>query len=566
MRYPQADFIEPIRFPDTGYSRLMKIPFSSWRHTRILLSSLIVFTLVPFAAAAPAGVALAAHQTIVINNGGEVASLDPHKTEGVPESNIILNLLEGLVTTDNQGAVVPGVAESWQNEQGKIWTFTLRNNARWSNGEPVTAKDFVYSWQRLVDAKTASPYASYLQYAHVENIDAILSGKKAPDTLGVKALDDHHLQVTLSEPVPYFIALVAHSSLKPVNRSAIEKWGESWTQPGHYVGNGAYSLSDWVINEKIVLRRNPQYWNNGKTIIETATFLPISSETSDVNRYRSGEIDMTNSALPPDLFPILKKSIASQVHVSPLLCTFYYELNNKRPPFNDPRVRTAVKLTLDRDIIANKIMGQGQIPAGGFTPPFISGAHLTQPEWMTWSQAQRNEQAKKLLAEAGYSAAKPLSFALLYNTSDLNKKQAIAAASMWQKNLGAKVTLENQEWKTMLDTRHQGEFDVARATWCADYNEPSTFLNAMLSHSSSNTAFYHSEKFDSLMAETLKAADDSQRAALYQQAEQQLDRDSAIVPVYYRVSARLIKPWVGGFTGKDPQDQPDLKYFYITKH
>ena len=544
----------------------MKILLSCRCHTRVLLSSLIVFTQASWAVTVPEGVALAANQAIVINNGGEVASLDPHKNEGVPESNIILNLLEGLVTTDNQGRVVPGVAESWQNEQGKIWTFTLRNNARWSNGEPVTAKDFVYSWQRLVDAKTGSPYASYLQYAHVENIDAILSGKKAPDTLGVKALDDHHFQVTLSEPVPYFIALVANSSLKPVNRSAVEKWGESWTQPSHYVGNGAYSLSDWIINEKIVLKRNPQYWNNVKTVIETATFLPVSSETSDVNRYRSGEIDMTNSALPPDLFPVLKKNLGTQVHVSPLLCTFYYEMNNKRPPFNDVRVRTAVKLTLDRDIIANKIMGQGQIPAGGFTPPFIDGAHLTQPEWMGWTQTQRNEQAKKLLVEAGYSAAKPLSFALLYNTSDLNKKQAIAAASMWKKNLGANVTLENQEWKTMLDTRHQGEFDVARATWCADYNEPSTFLNAMLSNSSSNTAFYRSEKFDSLMAETLKAADDQQRAALYQQAEQQLDRDSAIVPVYYRVSARLIKPWIGGFTGKDPQDQPDLKYYYVTKH
>ncbi len=544
----------------------MKITLSSWHYANVVLTSWILLSQTSWAAAVPAGVALAEKQTIVINNGSEVSSLDPHKTEGVPESNIILNLLEGLVTNDNQGHVVAGVAESWQNKQDKIWTFTLRNNAKWSNGEPVTARDFVYSWQRLVDAKTASPYASYLQYAHVENIDAILNGKAAPDTLGVKALDDRHFQVTLSEPVPYFISLLTHSALKPVNRSTVEKWGERWTQPGHYVGNGAYLLSDWVINEKIVLTRNPQYWDNAKTLIETATFLPVSSETSDVNRFRSGEIDMTNSALPPDLFPILKKNLGSQVHVSPLLCTFYYELNNKRPPFNDPRVRTAVKLTLDRDIIANKIMGQGQIPAGGFTPPFIEGADLTQPEWMKWTQAQRNEQAKKLLAEAGYSAKNPLSFALLYNTSDLNKKQAIAAASMWKTNLGASVTLDNQEWKTMLDTRHQGEFDVARATWCADYNEPSTFLNAMLSNSSSNTAFYHSAKFDALMAETLKATDPGLRAARYQQAEQQLDRDSAIVPVYYRVSARLVKPWVGGFTGNDPQDQPDLKYFYITRH
>ncbi|WP_338577003.1 ABC transporter substrate-binding protein [Erwinia sp. E_sp_B04_8] len=517
------------------------------------------------AATMPANVVLAPQQTMVINNGGEVSSLDPQKIEGVPESNIILNLLEGLTTTDNNGHVVPGVAESWKSEQGKIWIFTLRADAKWSNGEPVTAADFVYSWQRLVDPRTASPYASYLQYAHIDNIDAILAGKKSPDLLGIKALDAHHLQVTLSEPVPYFIALTAHTSLKPVNRNAVEQWGEQWTQPGHYVSNGAYTLSDWVINEKIVVKRNPAYWNNRQTVIENATFLPITSESSDVNRYRSGEIDMTNSALPPELFPVLKKTLGKQVHISPLLCTFYYELNNKRPPFNDPRVRTAVKLTLDRNIITDKVMGQGQIPAGGFTPPFIEGADLSQPEWMRLTQQQRNEQARKLLAEAGYGSDKPLTFRLLYNTSDVNKKQAIAAASMWSKNLGAKVALDNQEWKTMLDTRHQGNYDVARATWCSDYNEPSTFLNAMLSNSSSNTAFYKSEKFDALMAKSLLVSD-KERAAVYQQAEQQLDQDSAIVPVYYRVSARLVKPWVGGFTGKDPQDLTDLKYFYIIKH
>ncbi|MGB9097937.1 ABC transporter substrate-binding protein [Erwinia sp.] len=544
----------------------MKCFPSSRQHlSQAILLSLGILTGSAVAAPVPAGINLAAKQSIVINNGTEVSSLDPQKVEGVPESNIILNLLEGLTTTDNNGHVVPGVAESWKSEQGKVWTFTLRADAKWSNGEPVTAADFVYSWQRLVDPKTASPYASYLQYAHIDNIDQILAGKKTPTELGIKALDDHHLQVTLSEPVPYFIALTAHTSLKPVYRKAIEQWGEQWTQPGHYVGNGAYTLSDWVINEKIVVKRNPLYWNNAKSVIETATFLPIASDSGDVNRYRSGEIDITNSVLPPDLFPTLKKTLGTQVHISPLLCTFYYEMNNKRAPFNDPRVRTAVKLTLDRNIIADKIMGQGQIPAGGFTPPFIDGAELTQPDWMKLTQQQRNEQAKKLLADAGYSSDKPLTFTLLYNTSDVNKKQAIAAASMWSKNLGAKVALDNQEWKTMLDTRHQGNFDVARATWCSDYNEPSTFLNAMLSNSSSNTAFYKSDKFDALMAKSLTVSD-SERAAIYQQAEHQLDQDSAIVPVYYRVSARLVKPWVGGFTGKDPQDLTDLKYFYIVKH
>ena len=518
------------------------------------------------AADIPAGTQLSATQRIVINNGSEVSSLDPQKTEGVPESNVIRNLLEGLVETDNNGQIVPGVAKQWSNQQGRIWTFTLREDARWSNGEPVTAQDFVYSWQRLADPKTASPYASYLQAAHIANIDAILAGKASPDSLGVKAIDAHHLEVTLTEPVPYFVDMLAHTAMKPVYRAAIEKFGEQWTQPQNYVGNGAYTLADWVVNEKIVLKRNPQYWDNAHSVIDEGVFLPLSSENSDINRYRSGGTDMTNSVVPPDLFKKLQQDLGNQVKVSPVLCTFYYEMNNKKAPFDDARVRTALKLTLDRDIIADKIMGQGQIPAYALTPPFTHGISPEAPAWSKQTQAERNASAKQLLADAGFNAQHPLRFTLLYNTSEQNKRQAIAAASMWQKNLGAEVTLQNQEWKTLLETRHQAQYDVVRATWCSDYNEPSTFLNMLLSGASINTAFYHSDAFDKLMAQTLTVADNTQRAALYQQAEAQLDTDSPIVPVYYRVSVRLVKPWVGGFTGKDPQDMLALKYYYIKKH
>lgn len=518
------------------------------------------------AADIPAGTQLSDTQRIVINNGSEVASLDPQKIEGVPESNVIQSLLDGLVNTDNNGKIVPGVAEKWQSDQGRIWTFTLRDNARWSNGEPVTAADFVYSWQRLADPQTASPYASYLQAAHVAQVDAVLSGKAKPSELGVKALDARHFQVTLSEPVPYFLSMVANTALKPVYRPAVEQWGEQWTQPEHYISNGPYTLSQWVVNEKIVVKRNPLYWDNAHTVIEEGVYLPLSSENSDVNRYRSGGTDMTNSVVPPDMFHKLQQDLGDQVKVSPLLCTFYYEINNKKAPFTDARVRTALKLTLDRDIIAQKVMGQGQIPAYSLTPPFTDGIKLSPPSWFTLTQAERNTQAKKLLAEAGFNDQHPLRFTLLYNTSEQNKKQAIAAASMWQKNLGAVVTLQNQEWKTLLETRHQAQYDVVRATWCADYNEPSTFLNILLSGASINTAFYNSPVFDQLMAKTLTLPDAAARAALYQQAETQQDNDSAIIPVYYRVSVRLVKPWVGGFTGKDPQDLINLKYYYIKKH
>ncbi|WP_163369078.1 oligopeptide ABC transporter substrate-binding protein OppA [Klebsiella aerogenes] len=530
-----------------------------------ILSALITAN-VAMAADVPAGVQLADKQTLVRNNGAEVQSLDPHKIEGVPESNVNRDLFEGLVIGDLNGHPVPGVAESWDNKDFKVWTFHIRKDAKWSDGSPVTAQDFVYSWQRLADPKTASPYASYLQYGHVANVDEIIAGKKPATDLGVKAIDDKTFEVTLSEPVPYFYKLLVHPSVSPVPKAAIEKYGEKWTQPANIVTNGAYKLKDWVVNERIVLERNTNYWDNAKTVINQVTYLPISSEVTDVNRYRSGEIDMTYNNMPIELFQKLKKEIPKEVHVDPYLCTYYYEINNQKAPFTDVRVRTALKLALDRDIIVNKVKNQGDLPAYSYTPPYTDGMKLVEPEWFKWSQEKRNEEAKKLLAEAGYTADKPLTFNLLYNTSDLHKKLAIAVASIWKKNLGANVKLENQEWKTFLDSRHQGTFDVARAGWCADYNDPTSFLNTMLSDSSNNTAHYKSPAFDKIIGDTLQVTDEAKRAELYAQSEQQLDKDSAIVPVYYYVNARLVKPWVGGYTGKDPLDNIYVKNLYIIKH
>ncbi|ATF49248.1 oligopeptide ABC transporter substrate-binding protein OppA [Citrobacter freundii] len=530
-----------------------------------ILSALIAGN-VATAAEVPAGVQLAEKQTLVRNNGSEVQSLDPHKIEGVPESNINRDLFEGLLISDVDGKPSPGVAEKWENKDFKVWTFHLRKDAKWSDGSPVTAQDFVYSWQRLANPNTASPYSSYLQYGHIVNIDDIIAGKKPVTDLGVKAIDDHTFEVTLSEPVPYFYKLLVHSSVSPVPKAVVEKFGDKWTQPANIVSNGSYKLKDWVVNERIVLERNTNYWDNAKTVINQVTYLPISSEVTDVNRYRSGEIDMTYNNMPIELFQKLKKEIPNEVHVDPYLCTYYYEINNQKPPFNDVRVRTALKMALDRDIIVNKVKNQGDLPAYSFTPPYTDGAKLVEPEWFKWSQEKRNEEAKKLLAEAGFTAEKPLTFDLLYNTSDLHKKLAIAAASIWKKNLGANVKLENQEWKTFLDTRHQGNYDVSRAGWCADYNEPTSFLNMVLSDSSNNTVHYKSAAFDKLIADTLKATDEAQRSELYSKAEQQLDKDSAIVPVYYYVNARLVKPWVGGYSGKDPMDNIHVKDLYIIKH
>ncbi|GGZ73365.1 oligopeptide ABC transporter substrate-binding protein OppA [Ignatzschineria indica] len=534
----------------------------------LLASALIATMAVSGAVAAevPEGTKLHKEQKLIRNNGAEPQSLDPHKIEGVPEANLARDQFEGLVNIDLNGEIRPGVAESWESDDYRVWRFNLRKDAKWSNGDPVTAEDFVYSWKRLVDPNTASPYASYLQYAHVENVDDIVNGKADPDTLGVRALDDHTFEITLSEPIPYIDKLVGHTSTVPVHRATVEKYGNQWTSPKNFVSNGAYKLKDWVVNERIVLERNDQYWDNDKTVIDEVTFLAIPSEVTDVNRYRSGEVDMTNNAIPVDLFSRLQRDIPDEVKISPSLCTYYYEINNEQAPFDDARVRAAVKLALDRDIIANKVMGQGQTPAFGFTPPSTVDMEAIEPEWFQLTQKERNEKAKQLLADAGYGPGNPLSFTLLYNTSEAHRKVAIAAASILKQNAGIEVKLENQEWKTFLDSRHQGNYEVARAGWCADYNEPSSFLNIMLSTSSNNTSHYKSDEFDAAMRKSITAATEDERVKAYQEAERILDEDSALVPIYYYVSPRLVKPYVGGYSVNNPLGYAYTKDMYIIEH
>ncbi len=540
----------------------------SW--TKSLLASALVAAVglsSSLAADVPAGTKLHDTQKLVRNNGAEPQSLDPHKIEGVPEANLARDQFEGLVNIDLNGDIRPGVAESWEHDDARVWRFNLRKDAKWSNGDPVTAHDFVYSWKRLVNPETASPYASYLQYAHIINVDEIVSGTADPETLGVKALDDHTFEVTLSEPIPYLDKLVGHTSVVPVHQATVEQYGNQWTQPKTFVSNGAYKLKTWVVNERIVLERNDQYWDNDASVIDEVTFLAISSEVTDVNRYRSGEVDMTNNAIPTDLFPRLKRDIPDEVKVSPSLCTYYYEVNNERAPFDDPRVRTAVKLAMDRDIIADKVMGQGQTAAYGFTPPSTVDMEAIQPEWFSqWTQKERNAKAIELLEEAGFNKRNPLTFTLLYNTSESHKKVAIAAASILKQNAGINVKLENQEWKTFLDSRHQGTYEVARAGWCADYNEPSSFLNIMLSTSSNNTSHYKSDAFDAAMRNSVTAESEADRVKAYQEAERVMDEESAIVPIYYYVTPRLVKPYVGGYSVNNPLGYAYTKDMYIIAH
>ena len=510
---------------------------------------------------------LADTQALVVNNGTEPESLDPHKVSGVPESTLGRQMLEGLTNTDAEGKTIPAMATSWESEDNKVWTFKLRD-AKWSNDDPVTAEDFVYSMRRLVDPNTASPYSSYLVDAKVVGADKIVDGKAGIETLGVKAIDDKTLQITLSEPVPYFPDMLIHNSVKPVHKKTVEAFGDKWTAPENIVVNGPYKPTQWQINDKIVLTRNASYYDDANTTIDTVTFLPIPSSTTDVARYQAGEIDVTYNEIPTEQFASLKEQVGDQLTVSPYLCTYYYEFNTVKPPFNDPNVRRALALALDRDTIADKVIGQGQTAAYQLTPPATNGDIANSPEWSTWDQEKRVTEAKKLLTEAGYSDSNPLTFELLYNTNDNHKKTAVAATSLWKQALGfVDVTLTNKEWKTYLDTRRNGNYQIARAGWCGDYNEASAFLNIAKSDNSGNYGKYNNANFDSLMAQTLKAGvSPEQRANLYKQAEAQLDQDMGLLNIYHYVSPRLVKPYVIGFPTKDILDNWQVKNLSIAKH
>lgn len=510
---------------------------------------------------------LAEKQELVVNNAAEPESLDPHKVSGVPESGIDRQMFEGLTNTDADGKTIPGMATSWESPDNKVWTFKLRN-ANWSNGDPVTAEDFVYSLRRLVDPNTASPYSSYLVDAKIVGAEQIVEGKAGIDTLGVKAIDDKTLQVTLSEPVPYFPDMMIHNSVKPVHQKTVEEFGDKWTDPANIVVNGPYKVSKWQVNDQIVLTRNPAYYDDANTKIDTVTMLAIPSSTTDVARYQAGEIDMTYNEVPTEQFASLKEQLGDELTVSPYLCTYYYEFNNVKPPFNDVKVRRALALALDRDTVVDKVIGQGQTAAYQLTPTATNGGVENTPEWSTWDQEKRLAEAKKLLNEAGYNESNPLKFELLYNTNDLHKKTAVAVASLWKQSLGfVDVSLINKEWKTYLDTRRNGNYQIARAGWCGDYNEASTFLNIVKTGNSNNHGKYSNANFDSLMAQTLKpGVTPEQRTDLYNKAEAQLDQDMPLLNVYHYVSPRLIKPYVIGFPMKDALNNWQAKDLSIAKH
>ncbi|MEL0635248.1 ABC transporter substrate-binding protein [Marinomonas sp. TI.3.20] len=532
------------------------------KNTKTLLASAILAAsfgaMQVHAADVPAGVKLAKEQVLVKGGEGEPATLDPQKIQGTPGSLRARDLFEGLYSEGKDGTLVPGVAKDYTvNKDNTVYTFNLRHDAKWSDGTPVTAEDFVYGFQRLVNPQTASVYSWYAALAGIKNAQNIIDGKDKVSSLGVKALDKYTFQVTLDHSVPYFVKMTLNSVLFPAPKKTIEKWGEAWTKPDHLVSNGAYKLDKWIVNEKMVLVRNHDYWNDKKTVINKVTVLPIKDASVEFSRYQAGDLDITsNQGIPTNRYKSLLKSTPKEVKVSPALATYYYDFNNQKPPFNDVRVRKALSYAIDRTIITKYVTGVGEIPAYSFTPPDVDGFKAKEPAYEKWTQAERNKKAQALLKEAGYDKSHPLSFNLLYNTDENHKKIAIAIASMWKTTLGVNAKLENQEWKTFLDTRNLGNFGVARDGWFGDYNEASTFLDLFKSTNTSNNAHYKSAAYDKLMAQAAKANDP---APFYQKAEDlAIDQDMAVAPIFQYATKRLLKTYVGGY-------KPNLEDYLYTR-
>jgi len=379
----------------------------------------------------------------------------------------------------------------------------------------------------------------------VLNAAEINAGSKPPSELGVKALDAHTLQVTLAEPNSYLLKQLVHFPVLPVNQKVVEKYGKDWTQPAHFVGNGAFRLSQWVVNEKLVVERNPQYWDNANTRLNKVTFLPLQG-FPEVARFRAGEIELGYTT-PPELYQQLKKTLGDEQLVTyPLLSTSYFAFNNQQAPFNDVRVRQALNLALDKDIIAGKVLGYGQQPAWTFTPIGAGGYSLKAGEAAGWTREQRLAQAQKLLAEAGFNAANPLRFTLLYSNDATIKKIVIASSAMWKKNLGVEARLQSQERKVTLDSINRGQYSVAFTRWLADYNDPSTFLNVFRSASSENSPKYRNGNYDRILHQATAAQTPQQVQHYFQQAEDLLAADTPVAPVYYEANATLVKPYVKG--------------------
>ena len=502
-------------------------------------------------------------QILHLGNGAEPKALDPHVVTGVTEHNIISALLEGLVTEDPKTLEPqPGAAESWSvSDDGTVYTFVLRSNGKWSNGDTVTAHDFVFSFERMLSPGLSAEYAEMLFV--MKNAAAFHEGTIADfSQVGVRAVNYYTLEITLNAGTPYFLSMLNHYSWYPVHKQTILKHGKMdelhtpWTRPGNYVGNGVFVLDTWEVNKVIVVKKNPLHWDAKIVRLEAIHFHAIEKALTEERAFRAGDLHVTGT-VPLDKIEKYQQKSPELLMVSPYIGTYYYLFNVEQPPLDDVRVRKALSMSIDRAAICTYVLKAGQLPAYHFVPPDTGG--YTSQARVTYDIAA----AKKLLAAAGYPDGEGFpGFELLYNTNESHRKIAEVIQQMWQKNLNINVMLKNQEWKVYLDSTQQGDFQVARAGWIGDYVDPNTFLDLWITGGGNNRTRWSNNDYDNFISTAAATSDAAVRFNAFQKAETILLDELPIMPIYLYVSLSLIQPGVRGWHPTLLDHHP-YKYVYL---
>jgi oligopeptide transport system substrate-binding protein len=494
-------------------------------------------------------------------NGAEPQTLDPALISGQLEGRLANALFEGLTTRDEHGRVVPGVAASWQTSpDGLRWTFLLRPDARWSNGDPVTSRDFELSWKRVLTPATASPYAEILYF--IRGAEAFHNGTSTdPSSIGVYCPAPDRLEVELEAPTPFFPDLAAFVTYLPVHESARTRPVRAWMRPGRLVSNGAYTLTGWKINNRVELEKNPHYWDRERVAFQTVHALAVSKATTAFNLYSTGQADLIldKSLIPVMLIDRLRDR--PDYHANPFLGTYFYRFNTRKPPFDDPRVRAAFHLTIDRNRIVQRITRAGELPTAAFTPPGIPG-YEPPP-----GRPSDPDTARRLLAEAGYPGGTGFPrVSILYNKSELNEQIATEIKAMWKQELGVDVELRNQEWAIYLKALDNLEYDIARSSWVGDYNDPNTFLDCFVTGRGNNRTGWSNPDYDRLLRQAAQTSDPAARMALLRQAEEILVGPGLpISPIYHYVGVMFYDGTRLGGISPNVIDEHPLKSMFWKK-
>lgn len=477
-------------------------------------------------------------------NGPDPDSLDPHKARSTEAMNVLRDLFECLTRLDARAAPVPAAAEGWTvSDDGRIYTFTLRPNLRWSNGDPVVAEDFVAGLRRLVDPATASQYAQVIDV--IVNAPEIVEGKAPPESLGAAAPDARTVVITLSGPAPYLPGLMAHPSCAPLHRPSLAL-GEKFARPGSQVSNGAFVLEEWLQGSYIRVKRNRQYWNDAATRLEGVKYLQIGDENAELRAYRAGELHCTY-VVPRGQFDWIRENLADELHISPQLSTYYYGFNLDRPLFQDRRIRQALSMAVDRERLTSAVLRVGELPAWSWVPPGILDYSPQTFDYAGMASDERLEKARALLREAGYTREKPLRFELKYNTGEVHNKLAVAVASMWKEALGVEAKLAAVEFRSLFADVERRDVDVFRLAWVGDYNDPYNFLQYLKGNFGINLPGYRNPAYDALLERAAQQADPAARRGLLEEAERLMLADHPLIPLYFYVNKHLVKPQLEGW-------------------